>query len=549
MSSFRYFTRSVATLVNSMFPDTAISEGLMSGGLLLEDLVIFRHEHNQAHLRNQDPQLRHSTAEDEEQSPECSSEIDASMHEPSVEQSPTDSESSYTSKTPRGSPKRKKRRRRSKLKGASSWGPADPPEVDYQHDPCAPPSQLPSTGSSRKDKRRARSEAGRGIKAESFVAKKGFVDVTVNARVSKPRWAGLNASQDCREEITSALSRKERIPNLTPIPYQEKETKIADGRRRLVIFRSFITNFIKSLMPSIISEASQFISDTTPPTTPEYRHNLRGNHWFCISGYDRNNKVVPKMSRWHEKQLNKVNSYFNRKRPFAQITGMGCSLVRRHFPGIYERYRRCSAYMEANHGFKAPYGGIFFNFCLNGVRAGVDRVLCEPHVDFKNVALGVCMIFIYGHFNHRERCWLVIWEAGIVLELPPGVFLIYPSSLFLHFNIDRAQFLVTEGEPPTPHNSRPLCYCGKEDAAHDQDWQEARGRGSMVWFNQATMFQTSELGYPTVKAAKAAGVDASCSLSADDVFEPVVLGEPSPMDLSVEDLADGPDQDTVDDFW
>jgi hypothetical protein len=39
-------------------------------------------------------------------------------------------------------------------------------------------------------------------------------------------------------------------------------------------------------------------------------------------------------------------------------------------------------------------------------------------------------------FNHTMRSWLVIWEAGVVIELPPWVLLLYPSSLLYHFNID-----------------------------------------------------------------------------------------------------------------
>ena len=39
-------------------------------------------------------------------------------------------------------------------------------------------------------------------------------------------------------------------------------------------------------------------------------------------------------------------------------------------------------------------------------------------------------------FNHTKRSWLVIWEAGVVIELPPWVLLLYPSSLLYHFNID-----------------------------------------------------------------------------------------------------------------
>jgi hypothetical protein len=40
------------------------------------------------------------------------------------------------------------------------------------------------------------------------------------------------------------------------------------------------------------------------------------------------------------------------------------------------------------------------------------------------------------NFNHKARSWLVVWEAGVIVELPPWVLVLYPSSLFLHFNID-----------------------------------------------------------------------------------------------------------------
>lgn len=46
---------------------------------------------------------------------------------------------------------------------------------------------------------------------------------------------------------------------------------------------------------------------------------------------------------------------------------------------------------------------------------------------------------------------------------------------------------------PTPKNSQKLNGEG--------------GRGSAVWFNQATMFQTAELGYNTVAEAEESGVD------------------------------------------
>jgi len=105
-----------------------------------------------------------------------------------------------------------------------------------------------------------------------------------------------------------------------------------------------------------------------------------------------------------------------------------------------------------------------------------------------------------------------------MLELPPGVFVMYPSSLFFHFNVDvcgealnlplylhltlthfglDVDLVVTpDGAQPTKENSIPL--------------DGTAGRGSCVWFNQASLFQTSELGVETIALAKKQGKDAAC---------------------------------------
>lgn len=57
-----------------------------------------------------------------------------------------------------------------------------------------------------------------------------------------------------------------------------------------------------------------------------------------------------------------------------------------------------------------------------------------------------------------------------------------------------------DGQLPNKNNSTPL--------------DGADGRGSCVWFNQASMFQSSELGYPTIREAVAAGIDPSCDAGA-----------------------------------
>lgn len=108
-----------------------------------------------------------------------------------------------------------------------------------------------------------------------------------------------------------------------------------------------------------------------------------------------------------------------------------------------------------------------------------------------------------------------------MLELPPWVALLYPSALFLHFNVDlkgKLSFffslplveftgfttdvkLVTapKGEKPTRENSEEI---GREE-----------GRGSIVLFNQASLFQSSETDSPSLKAAKADGKDTTSNFA------------------------------------
>ncbi len=103
----------------------------------------------------------------------------------------------------------------------------------------------------------------------------------------------------------------------------------------------------------------------------------------------------------------------------------------------------------------------------NGAWPGgiVNGVSCFPHTDGQNLALMMCVLFIYGKysptllpvqhaptaepgglgdFNSRDKAWLALWEAGIVIELPIGVLFYYVSALFIHFNIDLAsEFSIT----------------------------------------------------------------------------------------------------------
>jgi hypothetical protein len=52
------------------------------------------------------------------------------------------------------------------------------------------------------------------------------------------------------------------------------------------------------------------------------------------------------------------------------------------------------------------------------------------------LSLHFLILFLGTKFNHSMRTWLVLWEARVVIQLPPWVVLLYPSSLIYYFNVD-----------------------------------------------------------------------------------------------------------------
>ncbi|ESK82652.1 hypothetical protein Moror_11189 [Moniliophthora roreri MCA 2997] len=346
-------------------------------------------------------------------------------------------------------------------------------------------------------------------KLKRYEAKEGF-DVMSDSRISSTGWQGQNTPE------AHFHSGKDMDAWLTLI--LRKDTAFFNAHDRKYMFHSAATSVTRELAKLVVEVAEAFTREVLDP--PEMDKNVRGSHWACMAGKHRNNVEKPKLTKWHEDNTDALTRYHAKGSVFQRLTVIACSIVRHNLPGVSNRFEACKAFMQKKFGLESNYD-LFWNWCLNAPRKGVPLVMCGPHIDHKNLTLTVCIIFIYGHFNHKEKCYLVILKAGIVVELPSGTFFAYPSSIFSHWNIDLKDIKVvytSDGRPPTPANSIPLdqrhmhCSCSDSKADHGQDWLDAKGRGSIVWFNQASMFQTSELGYNTISKAKAAGAEVTCNV-------------------------------------
>lgn len=79
-----------------------------------------------------------------------------------------------------------------------------------------------------------------------------------------------------------------------------------------------------------------------------------------------------------------------------------------------------------------------------GITLNVGRQsICEIHVDGCNLAGGLCMVAPFGRFDHTKGGHIILHELRLVVSLPSGSIIFFPSGLISHENI-----------PISPHESR-----------------------------------------------------------------------------------------------
>ncbi|KAK6997021.1 hypothetical protein R3P38DRAFT_2540835 [Favolaschia claudopus] len=338
-------------------------------------------------------------------------------------------------------------------------------------------------------------------------------DFKRHSSFSSTGWNGIQPPLLARDEIRrlfrlypDARGLYEYLQRFFPVPYirnedikTERATFLVDKHGQIFFFRSFRAEWLMAKSSEVTEAINVLVGEdaTDPQIKINNAEGVRGPHWPIIIGHHRQSAKKPSLADWHKHNSRRVDA-FMKLEIVQRIISWVSSVVEIVFPGVAERFRADAAWHKQRHGIE-PMFGLFWNFCLNVVLPGQRRIHCDPHADMKN-QIGVCVLLIYlleGFvFDDDLYTWLVIWEAGVAVQLPPWTLAMYPSALFYHFNLDvhMIKFVTVAGkERPTRQNSRPLGGTNE-------------GRGSMVFFNQSTMRQSAALGFDTVQEAKQAGL-------------------------------------------
>ncbi|KAF9031896.1 hypothetical protein BJ165DRAFT_1571761 [Panaeolus papilionaceus] len=316
--------------------------------------------------------------------------------------------------------------------------------------------------------------------AEASIKRTSSYSIVDHGSSASTGWNGLAPKPARRDELTSQYLKGElnaKLARFFRVPYEKfkmRHLKRVDQTEPR----------IERTRPSF---SGYYWSSQTIPASkwPDDISKVLFSHQFI---------QVPILGLWHRSNQVEVDAFLKNE-TFQRLVNWVSGMVECFYPGVAKRFRDSTTWHKGKYGIE-PLFGLFWNFCVNMPFSGQKRVHCLPHADSKNVV--------------GSKTWLVLWEAGVIIELPPWVAAIYPSSLLYHFNVDvsgkesgqyhvvkligstELQVVVTaNGERPTRENSQSAC--------------EENGRGSVVFFNQATMYQSAETGFHTIEQAKKAG--------------------------------------------
>ena len=197
----------------------------------------------------------------------------------------------------------------------------------------------------------------------------------------------------------------------------------------------------KTLSHAISGESLQYIHDCGPRPHEDIVANNRGDQWYNVIGTDRQNKEVS--HNYLYKSVTDLAVLLEVPRPYSvsqEIQGpdrlvaqggwpdakahvkvfpllpkcthlpetldseIAARIFQQRFPNLAARVDNCAASLLAQGPkfaeFAIPLFRYWYNYCINGpnLQYGVDGVFTRPHVDGKNVALMMCVVFVWGVF-------------------------------------------------------------------------------------------------------------------------------------------------------
>ncbi|EEB93068.1 hypothetical protein MPER_08327 [Moniliophthora perniciosa FA553] len=106
-------------------------------------------------------------------------------------------------------------------------------------------------------------------------------------------------------------------------------------------------------------------------------------------------------------------------------------IMKAHFPELHALYTRVLRKLTQQNPSLIPN---FSQCCFAAMTFNYGRAFTLRHIDSLNLYCGLCAVMSLGSFDHTRGGHIVLWNLGLVIELPAGCTIFFPSALIEHSN-------------------------------------------------------------------------------------------------------------------
>jgi hypothetical protein len=103
-----------------------------------------------------------------------------------------------------------------------------------------------------------------------------------------------------------------------------------------------------------------------------------------------------------------------------------------YFPRLFQEYTHMMEIFHKKYNVGYPLKHAVF--AAASTNHG-PRAITFEHTDQGNKANGICPIFCSGKFDPKKSGHLILRDLQLLVEFPPGTFILIPSAVLLHGNV------------------------------------------------------------------------------------------------------------------
>lgn len=154
-------------------------------------------------------------------------------------------------------------------------------------------------------------------------------------------------------------------------------------------------------------------------------------HNLCVHGHDKAVQALLGNQAIQRVAVHQSGASYT----YWKLQGAHCSNVeslRAYFPRLYDYYRLRQSGVLGHDPTLHP-NFVRSVFACSAFNMG-EKVTTRSHRDCMNCPFGQCAVTAFGHYDYTKGGHLVLEEAKLYIEFPPGSLILLPSATITHAN-------------------------------------------------------------------------------------------------------------------